>query len=94
MRHMLTRTKHLDMHVAKGLREKAKRMRASHLADNKRYGYIKDIDTPVIRELARRFSPLHQSTSEIRDYIGQQDTAVREMVPQLVYDILKKNITD
>lgn len=91
---MLIRTKHLDMHVAKGLRAKAKRMRASHLQDNKRFGYIKDIDSPVFRELARRFSPLHQSTSEIRDYINSQDTAVREMVPQLVFDIMKKNITD
>lgn len=81
----MTRTKHLDYHMAQLCRDRAKRM-----ADrNRRNGWDDECgDVANIRGL----SPLlrrHASDEEIRKYIRNMDTACREQVPDEVWDAFK-----
>ncbi len=77
----LTRTKHLDKHVAHRLRTQAD---ATIEAD------VLDIDAPVLYELASKFSK-HEDTEAISKWLRHQDTAFRDSVPRMVLDILKDN---
>ncbi len=81
----MTRTKHLDNHMAQLCRDRAKRM-----ADrNKRNGWD-DLCGDVAN--IRGLSPLlrrHASDEEIRKYIRNMDTACREQVPDEVWDAFK-----
>jgi hypothetical protein len=87
----LTRTKHLDKHVAVRLRIRAKAISDEVKRDNKRYGEnLKDIDGPPMRELASKFSK-HEDTDAISQWLRQQDTAFRDYVPRMVFEILKDN---
>jgi len=90
---ILTRTKHMDRHIAAFLRDQAKRQ----LARNKRDKWL-DEDDPCgdikrTRNLASLFSPEHASTERIWDAIYQGDTAWREQVPMFVRDVLDENAT-
>jgi len=90
----LTRTKHLDKHVAIRLRMRAKSLSDSVKADNKRWGEkYKDIDGPPMRELASKFSK-HEDTNAISEWLRMQDTAFRDYVPRMVFEILKDNTYD
>ena len=81
----MTRTKHLDNHMAQLCRDRAKRM-----ADrNKRNGWD-DLCGDVAN--IRGLSPLlrrHASDEEIRKYIRNMDTACREQVPDEVWDAFR-----
>ena len=89
----LTRTKHLDKHVATRLRMRAKAISDDVKRDNKRldpsdrYG---DIDGPPMRELASKFSK-HEDTEVIGGWLLEQDTAFRDYVPRMVFEILRDN---
>jgi len=86
-----TRTKHLDRHVAVRLRIRAKAISDEVKRDNKRYGEkFKDIDGPPMRELASKFSR-HEDTEAISNWLQSQDTAFRDYVPRMVFQILKDN---
>jgi len=90
---ILTRTKHLDRHIAAFLRERAKRQ----LALNKKDKWL-DEDDPCgdikrTRELASLFSPEHASTEKIYNAVWRSDTAWREGVPKFVLDVLHDNRT-
>jgi hypothetical protein len=74
-----TRTKHLDKHVAHRLR-----VRGHAFARND------DMDSPLFYELAKMFAR-SADTESIKDWIRDQDTAFREIVPETVYDIIKDN---
>jgi len=87
----LTRTKHLDKHVAVRLRIRAQAISDEVKRDNKRYGdNLKDIDGPPMRELASKFSR-HEDTEAISKWLQSQDTAFRDYVPRMVFEILKDN---
>jgi len=87
----LTRTKHLDRHVATRLRIRAKAISDEVKRDSKRHGEkYKDIDGPPMRELASKFSR-HEATEVIGGWLLEQDTAFRDYVPRMVYEILKDN---
>jgi len=87
----LTRTKHLDKHVAVRLRLRAKAISDEVKRDSKRHGEkYKDIDGPPMRELASKFSQ-HEDTEVISTWLQMQDTAFRDYVPRLVFEILKDN---
>ena len=87
----LTRTKHLDKHVANRVRIRAKNLSDNVKADNKRFGEnYKDIDGPPMRELASKFSR-HEDTEVIGGWLLEQDTAFRDYVPRMVFEILKDN---
>jgi len=87
----LTRTKHLDRHVATRLRIRAKAISDEVKRDSKRHGEkYKDIDGPPMRELASKFSR-HEDTAVIGGWLLEQDTAFRDYVPRMVYEILKDN---
>jgi hypothetical protein len=87
----LTRTKHLDKHVAVRLRIRAKAIYDEVKRDSKRHGEkYKDIDGPPMRELASKFSK-HEGTTDIRLWLDEQDTAFRDYVPRMVIQILKDN---
>ena len=81
----MTRTKHLDNHMAQLCRDRAKGM-----ADrNKRNGW-EDLCGDVAN--IRGLSPLlrrHASDEEIRKYIRNMDTACREQVPDEVWDAFR-----
>jgi hypothetical protein len=90
----LTRTKHLDKHVAERVRLRAKVLSDEHKRDNKRWGEdLKDIDGPPMRELASKFSK-HEDTEAISKWMRTQDTAFRDYVPRMVFQILKDNTYD
>lgn len=81
----MTRTKHLDNHMAQLCRDRANRMAET----NMRNGW-EDLcgDVSNIRGL----SPLlrrHASDDEIRKYISNMDTACREQVPDEVWDAFR-----
>ena len=89
----LTRTKHLDKHVAERVRLRAKRISDEVKRDNKRYApsdRYGDIDGPPMRELASKFSK-HEDTEAISKWLRMQDTAFRDSVPRMVLDIIKEN---
>ena len=87
----LTRTKHLDKHVATRLRIRAKQISDSVKRDNERLGEnLKDIDGPPMLKLAEKFDA-HEETDVIGGWILEQDTAFREYIPQMVYQILRDN---
>lgn len=87
----LTRTKHLDKHVATRLRIRAKQISDSVKRDSKRDGEkYKDIDGPPMRELASKFSK-HEDTEVIGGWLLEQDTAFRDYVPRMVFEILRDN---
>ena len=87
----LTRTKHLDKHVATRVRLRAKQISDSVKRDSKRHGEkYKDIDGPPMRELASKFSK-HEDTDAISEWLRMQDTAFRDYVPRMVFEILKDN---
>lgn len=90
----LTRTKHLDKHVANRLRHRAKAISDGVKADSKRDGEkYKDIDGPPMRELANMFAN-HEDTDAISQWLRKQDTAFRGYVPRTVFEILKDNTHD
>ncbi len=78
----MTRTNHLDLHMAQLCRDRADRMAES----NRRKGWADlcgDIDN------IRGLSPLlrrHASDEEVREYIRNMDTACREQLPQSVWE--------
>ncbi len=87
----LTRTKHLDKHEAVRLRIRAKAISDEVKRDSKRYGEkYKDIDGPPMRELASKFSR-HEDTEVIYQWLCLQDTAFRDYVPVMVFNIWKDN---
>jgi len=87
----LTRTKHLDKHVANRVRIRAKALSDEHKRDQKRWGEdIKDIDGPPMYELAKMFAR-SADTDEISEWLDKQDTAFRDYVPRMVFQILKDN---
>ena len=86
-----TRTKHLDKHVANRVRIRAKAISDDVKDYNKRYGEnSKDIDGPPMYELAKMFAR-SADTDEISKWLDQQDTAFRDYVPRMVFQILKDN---
>jgi hypothetical protein len=92
----LTRTKHLDKHVAERVRLRAKAISDECKRDNKRLDppdRYKDIDGPPMRELASKFSK-HEDTEAIGKWLRSQDTAFRDYVPRTVFQILKDNTYD
>lgn len=90
----LTRTKHLDKHVATRLRIRAKAISDEVKRDSKRHGEnYKDIDGPPMRELASKFSR-HEDTEVIGGWLLEQDTAFRDYVPRMVFEILRDNTYD
>jgi hypothetical protein len=90
----LTRTKHLDMHVATRLRIRAKQISDDVKRDSKRDGEkYKDIDGPPMRELANMFAT-HKDTEVITAWFEKQDTVFRGYVPRMVFEILKDNTYD
>jgi len=90
MNKFFTRTKHLDRHIATRLRERARYMRDQNKEMNKLYGYCKDIDSPVMRELSNRFAKYEDSNTMYK-WLCAQDTAFRDSVPVQVFDILKED---
>ena len=89
----LTRTKHLDKHVAERVRLRAKAISDDVTRDNKQLPAderFKDIDGPPMRELASMFSK-HEDTEVISTWLTLQDTAFRDYVPRMVFEILKDN---
>ena len=90
----LTRTKHLDKHVATRVRLRAKAISDDVKSYNKRFGEkSKDIDGPPMRELASKFSK-HEDTNAITEWLRMQDTAFRDYVPRMVFEILRDNTYD
>ena len=92
----LTRTKHLDKHVAERVRLRAKRISDDVKRDNKRYApsdRYGDMDGPPMRELASKFSK-HEDTEAISKWLRMQDTAFQDYVPRMVFEILKDNTYD
>jgi hypothetical protein len=86
-----TRTKHLDKHIVVRLRMRAKAISDEVKRDSKRDGEkYKDIDGPPMRELASKFYK-HEDTIVIREWLDKQDTAFRDYVPRMVFEILKEN---
>ena len=90
MNKFFTRTRHLDKHTSALLRAKARAMKEGFKKDNKLYGYCKDIDSPIMRELASKFHK-HEHTNDIYEWLCNQDSAFRDYVPVQVFDILKTN---
>tara|TARA_E500000318_G_scaffold85995_1_gene82369 strand:+ start:1305 stop:1586 length:282 start_codon:yes stop_codon:yes gene_type:complete len=87
----LTRTNALDMHVMTRLDIRAKQISDGVKADSKRDGEnYKDIDGPSMQELANMFAN-HEDTAVITEWLKQQDTAFRDYVPRMVFEILKDN---
>jgi hypothetical protein len=87
----LTRTPHLDKHVANRLRIRAKQISDGVKRDSKRDGEnYKDIDGPPMRALASMFS-WSADTDKIYEWLCSQDTSFRGCVPIMVFDILKDN---
>ena len=89
----LTRTKHLDKHVAERVRLRAKRISDDVKRDNKRYApsdRYGDMDGPPMRELASKFSK-HEDTEAISKWLRMQDTAFQDYVPRMVFQIIKDN---
>ena len=59
--------------------------------DNERFGEdLKDIDGPPMRCLADMFAN-HAYTEVITAWLDKQDTAFRDYVPRMVFEILKDN---
>ena len=54
---------------------------------------FKDLDGPPMRELAKMWQQ-HADTIVISDWLFKQDTAFRDQVPRVVWDILKENTYD
>ena len=81
----MTRTKHLDYHMAQLCR-----LRANHMElDNKRNGWddpCGDVDN--IRGLSELLLE-NASEEEIRKYIRNMDTACREQLPDEVWDVFR-----
>lgn len=89
-----TRTKHLDKHVANRVRIRAKSISDGVKADSERHGEnYKDIDGPPMYELAKMFAR-SADTDQISDWLRHQDTAFRDYVPRMVFQILKDNTYD
>ena len=87
----LTRTPHLDKHVAIRLRIRAKQISDGVKRDSKRDGEnYKDIDAPPMRALASMFS-WSVDTDKIYEWLCNQETSFRGCVPIMVFDILKAN---
>jgi len=87
----LTRTNGLDMHVMTRLDIRAKQISDGVKADSKRDGEnYKDIDGPPMQELANMFAN-HEDTAVITEWLKQQDTAFRDYVPRMVFEILRDN---
>jgi len=87
----LTRTPHLDKHVAIRLDIRAEQISNAVKRDSERHGEnYKDIDGPPMRELANKFIN-HEDTDEIYEWLCSQETSFRDCVPIMVFDILKAN---
>ena len=79
------------MHVMTRLDIRAKQISDGVKADSKRDGEnYKDIDGPSMQELANMFAN-HEDTAVITEWLKQQDTAFRDYVPRMVFEILKDN---
>ena len=90
----LTRTNALDMHVMTRLDIRAKQISDEVKRDSEQDGEnYKDIDGPPMRELANMFAN-HKPTEVILAWMRQQDTAFRDYVPRMVFEILKQNTHD
>ena len=87
----LTRTPHLDKHVAIRLRIRAKQISDEVKRDSERDGEkYKDLDAPPMRALASMFS-WSVDTDKIYEWLCSQETSFRDCVPIMVFDILKAN---
>ena len=62
-------------------------MRDQNKDMNRRYGYCKDIDSPVMRELSIRFAN-HEDSNTLYEWLCNQDTDFRDSVPVQVFNIL------
>ena len=90
----LTRTPALDQHVSIRLNVRAKQISDGVKRDSERDGEnYKDIDGPPMRELANMFAN-HAYTEVITAWLEKQDTAFRDYVPRMVFEILKDNTYD
>ena len=89
----LTRTKHLDKHVAERVRLRAKAISDDVKKDEWLSREVGDIDGPPMRELASKFSK-HEDTEAIGKWLRSQDTAFRDYVPRMVFQILIDNTYD
>ena len=90
----LTRTPALDQHVSIRLNVRAKAISDEVKRDNdlivRHSDKFKDIDGPPMRELANMFAN-HEDTEVITEWLRYQDTAFRDYVPRMVFEILKDN---
>ena len=86
----LTRTKHLDKHVAERVRLRHKSIPDDVKKDEWLSREVGDIDGPPMRLLALKFSE-HEDTKAISKWLREQDTAFRDYVPRMVFEILKDN---
>ena len=87
----LTRTPALDQHVSIQLNLRGKEISDRVKRDSERDGEnYKDIDGPPMRELANMFIN-NEDTAVITEWLKQQDTAFRDYVPRMVFEILKDN---
>lgn len=89
----LTRTPALDNHVSIRLNMRAKAISDDVTRDNKRLDppdRYKDIDGPPMRKLADMFIN-HEDTETISKWLNKQDTAFRDYVPRMVFEILDDN---
>lgn len=90
----LTRTPALDNHVSIRLDICAEQISNEVKRDSERHGEnYKDIDGPPMRELANMFIN-NEDTDVITAWLEKQDTAFRDQVPRMVFEILKDNTYD
>ena len=89
-----TRTPALDNHVSIRLNIRAQQIEDEVKRDSERDGEnYKDIDGPPMRALADMFIN-NVDTEVIYEWLKKQDTAFRDYVPRMVFQILKDNTYD
>lgn len=87
----LTRTPALDQHVSIRLNVHAKQISDRVKRESERHGEnYKDLDGPPMRYLANMFS-WSVDTEVITAWLEKQDTAFRDQVPRMVFEILNDN---
>jgi hypothetical protein len=87
----LTRTPALDQHVSIRLNLRAEQISDRVKRESERHGEnYKDLDGPPMRCLANMFTN-HADTEVITAWLEKQDTAFRDYVPRMVFQILKDN---
>ena len=90
----LERTEWLDEHTADRLFIRASEISDEVARDSKRDSEeYRDLDSPPMRELARMFMK-REDTEYIYEWMCLQDTAFRDYVPVMVFNILKANRHD